>query len=329
MPKVSIVTPVFNACEHLEAAFRCLTSQTFSDWEWVVVDDGSTDGSGRMLDDFASRDTRVRVFHQSNSGSAKMPRDRAVHHATGQFLLMLDADDTIDEYYLETMLQKQQETDADIVYPTMESVSDGNVTSILPEASIRKDRVYRGRDLIVMTLPYWRIGCNGGLYRPHVWVNRSYPAYDKTIYMFSDELDERLYLLEADRVAFSSARYSYNIHGNSLTNRVSPKRFGQLNTDLELRSFILETFGCDSIEYELMQRKLFIDLRQCMMLYARNHTLLAPHRTELEQLMSQCYMQAKGARLSLMENMLFMNMRSFRATLMLMRLRHRDHGTSL
>ena len=116
---ISVVTPVYNGENFVQSAYDCLCRQTYPDWEWVVVDDGSTDGTARRLETLASGDERIRFFQQKNSGTAKQPRDHAVYEAKGGFVLPLDIDDQLSDDYLERMAERQQQTDADIIYPQM------------------------------------------------------------------------------------------------------------------------------------------------------------------------------------------------------------------
>ncbi len=91
--KLSIVIPVFNGESHLGDAIRCLQAQDFADWEAVVVDDGSTDGTPRLVDELARQDPRVRAVHQPNGGVSRA-RNRGLDEARGDWIVWLDADDS-------------------------------------------------------------------------------------------------------------------------------------------------------------------------------------------------------------------------------------------
>ncbi len=93
VPRVTVVMPVFNCGAFLEPALRSVVSQTYSDWELLAVDDGSTDGSGEVLDRWASREPRIRVVHQPNSGLPAAVRNRAIREARGDVIAFLDGDD--------------------------------------------------------------------------------------------------------------------------------------------------------------------------------------------------------------------------------------------
>lgn len=261
---ISIVTPVYNAAQFLAATYACLQRQTLSEWQWVVVDDGSTDGSEQILDNLAAADKRIKLIHQEHSGCAKYPRDRAVYESDGDFILMLDADDLIDDNYLQTMLERMNATDADIVYPHMKLTKEGKTVMTLPVAEIDATKVYDGRDMVRYTIPDWQIGAAGGLYRRHVWVNMSYPKASGSANMNTDELDERLYLLEARRVVFADTCYTYQLHQQSTTKSFSWKRFGILKTNRQLLRIIKKEYGSQSLEYQLMKQKMRNDRIACL-----------------------------------------------------------------
>lgn len=92
-PRVSIITPVYNARKYLPATWRSIRRQTFTDWEWVVSDDGSTDGSREWLEKLAARDDRVHLTDGPPGGRPSVPRNRSMRAARGEFLALLDADD--------------------------------------------------------------------------------------------------------------------------------------------------------------------------------------------------------------------------------------------
>jgi len=100
--RVSIIIPAFNAEKTLGGAVESVLAQTFSDWEAIVVDDGSTDGTARLAADFAARDSRIRLVSQANGG-VSAARNRGLAEARGEFGLFLDADDSILPEHLERL----------------------------------------------------------------------------------------------------------------------------------------------------------------------------------------------------------------------------------
>lgn len=310
---ISVVTPVYNGEAFVRSAYVCLCRQTYQNWEWVVVDDGSTDNTATLLKDLTEKDQRIRFFQQKNSGSAKQPRDHAVYESRGAFVLPLDIDDLLSDDYLELMLKRQQQTDADIVYPQMLFVDldTGKTTLTLPVEGFDTSKVYPSRELVKETAPEWNIGCNGGLYRRKAWINMSWPEKKEPIWMNSDEVDERLYLIHAEKAAFASAKYYYQNHEQSITGHVSPKMFHTQKTCLQLLDIMEREFGKDSEEYRRMMRRAFCDWRWKMMTYVRHHDELHHADAEIHQNLSACFHRLDTNILTTSERIQFVNLISF------------------
>lgn len=98
-----VVTPVYNAMKYLPVLYDCLCAQSYDNWEWVVVNDGSTDESGVILKEWAANDERIRYYESNNSGYAKQPRDMAVYYSSARYIICIDADDYVDADYLQKM----------------------------------------------------------------------------------------------------------------------------------------------------------------------------------------------------------------------------------
>ena len=321
---ISVVSPVLNGEAFLHKTYECLCRQTYREWEWVVVDDGSTDSSFVLLQELAAQDSRVRCFTQQPSGSAKLPRDHAVGESKGAFIVPLDIDDLLADDYLELMLERQQQTDADIVYPRMVFVDlDTDQTTLeLPVADFDTTKVYAGRDLVKETAPEWRIGCNGGLYRRQAWINMSWPKHEEPIWMNSDEVDERLYQLNARRVAFADARYYYQNHAESITTKVSPKLFHTQKTNLQLLDLTEHEFGKDSEEHRRMLRRAFCDWRWKMSIYVRHHRELTEADAEIHQGLAACFQRLDTSVLTRGERLQFFYLKSFPLVLALFCLKY-------
>ena len=90
----SIIIPVYNIAPYLKECLNSVLAQTFTDWEAICVDDGSTDGSSLVLDEYAAIDSRIIVFHKKNAGVGRA-RNLGVEQAKGAYVLFLDGDDTL------------------------------------------------------------------------------------------------------------------------------------------------------------------------------------------------------------------------------------------
>lgn len=113
MPEISIIVPVYRAEKYLNACVDSILYQTFSDFELVLIEDGSPDQSGAICDEYAQRDQRVRVIHQPNQGQAAA-RNHALPMTQGKWLCYVDSDDTIHPQMLEHLYRAAIESGAGI-----------------------------------------------------------------------------------------------------------------------------------------------------------------------------------------------------------------------
>ncbi len=121
-PKVSIIVPVYNAAQTLERCVNSILEQEFRDFELLLVDDGSTDGSPAICDRFASADDRVRVLHKRNEG-VSVARNEAIAAARGVYLQFCDADDWVTSDSTKLLVRALEETTADMAIADFYRVS--------------------------------------------------------------------------------------------------------------------------------------------------------------------------------------------------------------
>ena len=111
---VSVIVPVYNVKNYLGRCVDSILSQTYSNLEVILVDDGASDGSGRICDDYAARDSRVRVIHKENGGLSSA-RNAGIDVARGVWLEFVDSDDWIEPDAVENMLSLALEENAELV----------------------------------------------------------------------------------------------------------------------------------------------------------------------------------------------------------------------
>ena len=122
-PRISVIVPVFNAGRYLTECLDSILSQEGPDFEVVLVDDGSTDGSGAVCDDYAKRDARIAVVHTPNAGTYAA-RNTALDRVAGEFVTFVDADDWLEPGALAALDAVQRESDADFARGGMRMVFD-------------------------------------------------------------------------------------------------------------------------------------------------------------------------------------------------------------
>ena len=120
---VSIVTPMYNGERFVSQTIESVLSQTYQDWEMLIVDDGSKDNSAAIVEGYARKDSRVKLIRQSNGGSASA-RNHALREARGRYVCFLDADDLWDSTFLEKQLNFLRQKDAGIVYASYRRINE-------------------------------------------------------------------------------------------------------------------------------------------------------------------------------------------------------------
>lgn len=139
---VSIIVPVYNTAKYLEKTIRSILRQTSSDWEVILIDDGSTDNSPDLCNKIASQNSKIRVFHKKNGGLASA-RNVGIRLARGEYLSFVDSDDEISENFIETMVGEMKNNGCDIVFCGLKRICGTNIIEQLYEnASYNCDQYY-------------------------------------------------------------------------------------------------------------------------------------------------------------------------------------------
>lgn len=139
-PKISIIVAIYNAEKYLYQCLNSIVQQTFPFWECILVDDGSTDSSSQICDNFAIKDSRFKVIHKKNEGVA-IARKIGIENAIGEYSIHTDSDDWIEPIMLESLYTTTQITNADIIITDFfvnksnlsQKVSKQQPTSLIPK----------------------------------------------------------------------------------------------------------------------------------------------------------------------------------------------------
>lgn len=148
---VSVVVPIYKAEKYLEECIRSIAQQTYRNLEILLVDDGSPDRCPQICDDWAERDSRIRVIHKENAGSG-LARTTGLEQATGEYICFFDSDDYLMPQAIEKAYVRIREARADIVVFGIQTVDrDGNVINTkIPTAPVDG---YEGEDVQEVFLP--------------------------------------------------------------------------------------------------------------------------------------------------------------------------------
>lgn len=243
MPQVSVIIPVFNAGLFLKETLDSIVNQTYDDWECIIVNDGSTDNSLSIIEQYVKKDKRFICLSIQNSGCANIPRNFGVMHANTDFVLNLDADDILSQDYIEQSFFRLKETNADIVFGQLiGSISqlEGELYRI-PLHTFDKSKIISGRDAFKMTIDGWAFSANG-----MVANKKLFEGIISGRYMNSDEFTSRQVIFKAKCVAFHNGIYKYRNHSASISRELSPRLFERLVVDKQIESFVNENYSDDS-----------------------------------------------------------------------------------
>lgn len=258
-PSVSFIIPVYNASAYLERALDSVSGQSMRDWELVIVDDCSTDGSDEIIRRYAERDPRIRVrFRPTNSGGAFVPRREAAEMARTSLIAPLDADDWIGPDYLANLYNRLGETASDIVFPTMH-VCDPVRPFTIPASGPLQSMTGTGRDMVRLTLGDWLISANGGLIRRDLYLD-CIALVKRHSFIYADEFLTRVLLVNAPRVTISPEPYYFRPNDNSVTHRVSSRMFDLLTGDALLAEYVSSEFPEGSEERIKMEFQRFFNI---------------------------------------------------------------------
>ena len=114
MPRLSIIVPVYKVEQYIHKCVEFILNQSFSDFELLLVDDGSPDNCGKICDEYAKKDGRIRVIHKENGGLSDA-RNFGIEAAKGEVLSFIDSDDYIDSHMYEEMLEYMDKHNLDVV----------------------------------------------------------------------------------------------------------------------------------------------------------------------------------------------------------------------
>jgi len=224
LPLISIIVPVYNVQEYVRKCVLSICRQTYQNLEIIVIDDGSTDDSGRICDMLAKQDNRIKVVHQSNGGLSAA-RNMGLSIVTGDFIGFVDSDDWIDESMYELLYGLMIENDADISICSHYIVKQGKI----------KSRYMSGKKFVFTREEAMQALMKDRLIRNYVW-NKLYKRhlFDQLRFpvgrLFEDLAISYQIFHQAKRVVVQEyPEYYYLVRDGSLTqSKYDPEREYQI-----------------------------------------------------------------------------------------------------
>lgn len=272
MPRISVIVPVYNVEKYLHRCVDSILGQTFTDFELILVDDGSPDNCGAICDEYAAKDARVRVIHQENQGQAAA-RNRAVTEANGEWIHFVDSDDVIHPQMLEVLYSAVIENDANIgMCGAIESENIPGNSFCVPQ---RKTTIYNSDEESTLKLylqgkhRYWVVW--GKLIRKEIIFNNMFiPGR-----IYEDNAVVVKWLYDAGRIAdVDDQLYYYFVNKEGTTKKAISKR----NID-QLWALNEQIVFFEQIGYNCMKQKI------CS-LYVQIASVLYKRFSESEELCS-------------------------------------------
>ena len=187
--EISVIVPVYGVEKYLPACIESILNQTFTDFELILVDDGSSDRCPAICDEAAERDVRVRVIHQANQGLSAA-RNAGIEIACGEWLGFVDSDDYIAPQFYEKLYQTAQRTDADCAICSVQNVDesgkpiDSALMRVADEVKTGREVLRKiGRDDVTPYLTAWN-----KLYRRKLFNTLRYPAgrQNEDVFVFAE-----------------------------------------------------------------------------------------------------------------------------------------------
>lgn len=252
MPNISVIVPVYRAEAVLDHCVASVRAQTLPDWELLLIDDGSPDGSGALCDGYAAEDSRVRVFHKPNGGVSSA-RNLGMAEAAGDYILFLDADDWLAPDACQTLLNALERAGADSAGCAHWNITpDGRKWAepgALPAGVYGREELRRG---VVDRLLGQRLGRPGEVLNGFVW---RFLFSRKTIVRqelrFSGAyLEDELFLLEyfclAERlVMVEEPLYFYLQNPASVTRNYLPDYMDTFRKFYQAKEALAAKYGLD------------------------------------------------------------------------------------
>lgn len=243
-PKVSIIVPVYNVEKYLHRCLDSVAAQTFTNWECILVDDGSPDASGKICDEYAEKDPRFRVIHKANGGVSSA-RNVGLDAAEGDWISFVDADDWIEISMIEELYDFAKEKDADVV--------------ISGDARVRNEKIVETHipPTGIMSMPkdfaiYWQ-GPWAKLFKSTVLPNIRFPD---GISLAEDLLFTFKIFFTSEKIyGLSVAGYNYFINPVSAVNTITYKKIEDELKVLKTIEEILDKNHADKEWYAFLENR--------------------------------------------------------------------------
>lgn len=281
MPRLSVIIPIYNTSEYLKECLESVVRQSFTDYELILVDDGSSDGSGLICDEYAAKDDRIRVIHKENGGLVRA-RKAGLRTAFGKYVICVDSDDWIEQGAFERLVGLMESEEVDLVLCAR--YKDTGASGRLLMQAFSEGRYDKER-IIKEILPYMIV--NDAFFRwgisPNMWdrifkrdlLLKCQMDVDDSLTMGEDAACTYPYIMDCDSLYIThEAFYHYRQTTTSMTSSsddvfTEKKRFGTLYHSVRelLARRVVSGFSQEDILKQWLLYVLFLSVPRADMLY--------------------------------------------------------------
>ena len=212
MPFLSIIVPVYNKVSFVDECVESILCQTYSDFEVILVDDGSTDGSGDRCDHYEKTDPRVKVVHQQNKGVSGA-RNSGLAISRGKFIGFADSDDVLEKDMYELLINNAINTGSEISVCGIKRIYGDKVDERIDDQSVKTYDKYEGVYEALSGLFYMNVG--NKIFRADIAVSISFEGRFKEDLLYN----VRAFLKAGKSVFQDSPKYIYKLRENSISIR--------------------------------------------------------------------------------------------------------------
>lgn len=248
---ISVIIPVYNVEPYLDKCLASVEKQSYTDWECILIDDGSTDRSGIICDEWASRDSRFKVLHKKNEG-VSIARNTGIKEVKGEYICFIDSDDWVTSTYLMSMISEIQRTDVDYLVtgiqkyypnaPKKVDIVEPSVSGPYPLSAVSTDIFVNNIGLVY--------GPVAKIYKADIVLKNSV-FFPNDMSLGEDIVFNFSYISKCKTIMYvQSSDYYYRQQGDGLCNRYREDLFEQLSRHWKYRIATLRDMGMWNIQSE-------------------------------------------------------------------------------
>lgn len=235
---ISVIVPIYNVEKYINKCIDSIINQTYTNLEIILVDDGSPDNCGKICDEYAEKDNRIKVIHKENGGLSDA-RNVGIKNAKGMYVTVVDSDDYIEQKYIEILYKSIKENETDLAIGSHKVIYE-NGTII--DKSTNEENVLESKNVLKRILYDEGIDLSAWakLYKKELFYSIQYPK-DR---LYEDAATTYKLIDSSNKISIiSKPIYNYMIRNNSITNNdFSKKKMDLIISTEEMATYIKEKY---------------------------------------------------------------------------------------